>query len=133
MDLDNLYELVNVEAIYSPNSKISKIIDARVVPIEEVYISTFKHGEKRGWKQHSLQEGRMFCIKGEVAFYIKRKLEETAIKVILKEEEDKMLVIKPQTIYAFEGLDAYNSILNCASRYNAKGESKNFDFNTFNF
>ena len=133
MDLDKLFELITIEAIYSSHSKVSKIIDARVVPIEEVYISSFKIGEKRGWTQHSLQEGRMFCIKGKVAFYLKSKLEEKAIKIILTEEEDKMLIIKPQTIYAFEGLNTNNSILNCASKYNSDSETKSFDFNTYNF
>lgn len=126
MDLTNYFEVGSYEVISTGGGSIEKLLDTREYFTEELYISNISEGEIRGWKMHTRQEGRLFCIRGEVKFYIKQTMSSPIKIVELSENDHKILILGPGSIYAFKGTKIFNSLLNAASLSHAENESKSF-------
>lgn len=126
MDLSNSFEVGSYEVINARDGSIEKLLDTREYFTEELYISNISEGEIRGWKMHTRQEGRLFCIRGKVKFYIKQTASSPIVIVELSEKDNKILILGPGSIYAFQGIKTFNSLLNAASLFHAENESKIF-------
>lgn len=87
---------------------------------KEIYTSSISRGIIRGWKLHKKMTCRLTVIIGKVRIIIKSK--KGSLKYILEEKSPKLILIKPNTWFAFEGIAKKNIILNVANYFHSPAE-----------
>lgn len=127
MGLEECFETRPYIVVQTSGGSLEKLLDLRDSPAEELYISNVNRGELRGWKIHSRVEGRIFCIKGAVRFYIRETSSGPISIVDLSEYNPELLILRSQCIYAFESKVERSSLLNAASKYFENGECSSLE------
>ena len=98
----------------------------------EVYFSTIKHGEIKGWKKHTKMVLNFLVPVGEVQFVIYNG--SNFFTIILSKENYQRLTIAPNLWVAFKGVsENTNLILNVASIEHDPDEAVNVDLEKISY
>ena len=124
MDKKLDFEIIKFKEISLGKGNLKKILDLRAIKAEEIYSSDIAKNQIKGWKMHTTQTSRLYCIDGDVDFFLKNDNDHTLIKIKLNKSDNKILIIHPENWYAFRGNDLNNTIMNFASHYHDSNESK---------
>ena len=124
MDKKLDFEIIQFKEISLDKGNLKKILDLRAVKTEEIYSSDIAINQIKGWKMHTTQTSRLYCIDGDVDFFLKKDSDNALIKIKLNKYDNKILIIYPENWYAFRGNDLNNTIMNFASHYHDSNESQ---------
>ena len=89
----------------------------------EAYFSTIRHGEIKGWKQHTEMTLNLVVIAGAIKFVVYD--ERAFFEVTMSLDNYQRLTVPPGLWVAFQGLHTSNMLLNLASIEHLPSESNN--------
>ena len=129
MDIKSNFDILKINEISLEKGNLKKILDLRKINVEEIYSSDIEENQIKGWKKHNKQTSRLFCISGEVDFFLKNDNDDSLVKISLIKNDNKILIIYPGNWYAFRGNSCHNTIMNFASHYHENSESEVYTLN----
>ena len=121
-------EKLKSNIFHNINGKIIKIQKSKkkLNKIAEIYFTSVKKNKVKGWNYHLKNTVSLYLIIGKVCFYL--KLKKIYKKIIISSNDNKMITIHPQTMFAFRGLEKTNIFLSMSNGvYNSK-EAKKIKF-----
>ena len=79
--------------------------------VEEIYTTSIRRGEIRGWKRHKKMTCRLHVLAGSVEITIKGT-KFKSFQHLLNNDKPEIFVIPPKTWFLFKGIADYSIILN---------------------
>ena len=79
MDKKLDFEIIQFKEISLDKGNLKKILDLRAVKTEEIYSSDIAKNQIKGWKKHTTQTSRLYCIDGEVDFFLKKDTDNSLV------------------------------------------------------
>lgn len=99
----------------------------------ELYISEIKSKKIKGWKKHKRMTMNLKVIQGRVKFVFITKNNKKYKEIILHDKDLKLITVPKKTIFAFQGLNKKNMIINFSNIQHESNECLNYPINKFNY
>lgn len=106
-------KLGDIIKIFNINNNFEKI--------KEIYLTSVKKNKIKGWNMHINNTIKLLLVYGKVKMYFYKK-NLTIKKEIVNYNQKKIIVIKPKTKFAFEGLGNFNIFLSMSTGVYDKNE-----------
>ena len=81
----------------------------------EAYITTVNQMAVKGWKCHERMVLNLIVLEGRVKFVYREAQESIFTETIISSSNLSRLTVPPKTLFAFQGMESRNIILNLAS------------------
>lgn len=110
--------LTPLKKIHHPKGEIfhgMKKSDIGFTGFGEAYFSTINQADIKGWKKHTEMTLNLVVIVGEIRFVVYNEITKEFFSVTLSQHNYQRLTVKANFWMAFEGIGAYNMLLNLAS------------------
>ena len=125
ININNFYSIIPLNKIEANNTNIIKILEKNYknfYGFGEIYSTNFTKNVIRAWKKHT----KMFCnilvIKGSIKFVLFDDSFSLSEEIVLNDDSNKILLIKPNIWFGFKGLSKNNSIINISNILHQENE-----------
>jgi len=110
--------LTPLKQIYHPKGDVfhgMKKSDDGYDGFGEAYFSTINRDDIKGWKKHTKMTLNLIVPVGAIKFVVYDATTEEFLTTTLSQNNYQRLTVRPNLWMAFQGVDAYNMLLNLAS------------------
>lgn len=124
-------KFIPLNKITSDKGSVFHILKNPTFKVNEVYVSTVKKSNIKGWKKHKEMTLNLVVIKGNVKFTFIKKGHKKRYQFEIGDNNYGRLVVKPGFWFCFEGMNDENIIINCADLEHRSDEVDNIPFKSY--
>lgn len=128
-----LTKLTKIESNLGAVCKILRSDSSSFFGFGEAYLTSVNYHAIKGWKYHHRMILNLVVLEGTVKFVFYNPNDFTFNETILSTASPCRLTVAAQTIFAFQGLEVNNKILNLANILHDPAEVDTYPISTYNY